>query len=304
VRGPALAAAGLLLALAGLPLAAGSAAAHGDPAPPVTAGLPVVLAVEPATPGLVVTVIDGGARLRLDNGTPGPVDVRPPDGAARVGEPVVPPGGSAAWADPRLAAPTPGWTLPLLVGEAPAAVRGGWSWPPDPDPAPWWALAVAVAAGTFCLGGTAVLHRGDGRPARTAELGVAGVAVAVVAAHIVHVLGAVQVAAQPPSVGGVLAAAGLGPLCWAFGLLGAGLTGAGRSLGPAVCGTAGALAALLTALDTADFARPVLATGLPFELDRVATVVAFGGGAGLLLAGWVALSARPAEPVASPAPAG
>jgi hypothetical protein len=161
-----------------------------------------------------------------------------------------------------------------------------------------------VAAGTFCLGGTAVLRRADGRRTRAAELGVAGVAVAVVAAHVLHVVGAVQVGARAPSVGGVLAGAGIGPLCWALGLLGAGLTGAGRPLGPPACGTAGALAALLTALDTVDFARPVLATGLPFDLDRMATVVAFGGGTGLLLAGWAALSARPAEPVTAAAPAG
>jgi hypothetical protein len=301
VRSLVRAAAGLLLALAVLPLAAGSAAAHGDPAPPVADGLPVVLGVEPAVPGLVVTVIDGGARLRLDNATPGPVEVRPPDGAARAGEPVVAAGASAAWTDPRLAAPTAEWAVPLLVDGAPAAVRGGWSWPPAPAPAPWWALAVAVAAGTFCLGGTAALRRADGRPARPAELGVAGVALAVVAAHVLHVVGAVQVAAQPPSVGAVLVAAGIGPVCWAFGLVGAGLVVAGRAMGPAVCGTAGALAALLTALDTADFARPVLATALPFDLDRAATVVAFGGGVGLLLGAWVALSAARPEPAAASA---
>lgn len=293
--------AGLLLALAVLPLAAGSAAAHGDPAPQAVAGLPVVLAVEPAVPGLGVTVIEGGARLRLDNAGAGPVDVRPPDGATRTGEPVVPAGASAAWADPRLAAPAPGWTLPLLVDGRPAAVRGGWSWPPDPAPAPWWALAAAAVLGTFCLGGTAALRRAEGRPARPAELGVAGVALAVVVAHVVHVVGAVQVGARPPSVGGVLAAAGIGVACWALGLVGAGLVGAERALGPTVCATAGALAALLTALDTAGFARPVLATGWPFDVERMTGVVTFGGGLGLLLAGWVALSLPPRD---TPGPAG
>jgi hypothetical protein len=127
--------AGLLLGLAVLPMAAGSAAAHdADPAPPAVAGLPVVRAVEPAVPGLAVTVIEGGARLRLDNATAGPVDVRPPAGAARTGEPVLPAGGSAAWADPRLAAPVPGWTLPLLVDGRSVAVRGGWSWAARPGP--------------------------------------------------------------------------------------------------------------------------------------------------------------------------
>jgi hypothetical protein len=283
--------AGLLLGLAVLPMAAGSAAAHdADPAPPAVAGLPVVRAVEPAVPGLAVTVIEGGARLRLDNATAGPVDVRPPAGAARTGEPVLPAGGSAAWADPRLAAPVPGWTLPLLVDGRSVAVRGGWSWPPDPAPAPWWALTTAVALGTFCLGGTAALRRADGSPARAAELGLAGVALAVVAGHVLHVVGAVQVGPQPPSVGGVLAATGIGLVCWGFGLLGAGLVVARRDLGPAACATAGALAALLTGLDTAGFADPVLATALPFDLDRVSTVVTAGGGLGLLLTGWAALS--------------
>jgi hypothetical protein len=258
----------------------------------------VVLAVEPAVPGLAVTVVEGGARLRLDNGTAGPVDVRPPDGAERAGEPVVPAGASAAWADPRLAAPSAEWALPLLVGGTPVALRGGWSWPPDPEPAPWWALALAAASGTFCLGGTAALRRADGRPARSAELGVAGMALAVVAAHVVHVVGAVQVAAQPPSAGGALAAAGIGVAGWALGLVGAALVVAGRAIGPTVCGTAGAVAALLTAPDTAGFARPVLATGWPFDVDRVTSVVTFGGGLGLLVAGWVALSVtRPAHPV-------
>jgi hypothetical protein len=103
----------------------------------------------------------------------------------------------------------------------------------------------------------------------------------------------VQVAAQPPSVAGVLAAAGIGVACWALGLLGAALVVADRLVGPTVCATAGALAALLTALDTAGFARPVLVSGWPFGLDRATTVLAFGGGLGLLLTGWVALSVTP-----------
>jgi hypothetical protein len=286
--------AGLLLALAALPLAAGSAAAHGDPAAPAVAGLPVVLAVEPAVPGLVITVIEGGARLRLDNGTAESVDVPPPGGAARTDEPLVPAGASAAWADPRLAAPTPEWTLPLLVGATPAAVRGGWTWPPDPAPAPWWALTAAAALGVFCLGGTAALRRADGQAARAAELGLAAAALAVVGAHVVHVAGAVRVAAQPPSMAGMVAAAGIGVVCWLFGLVGGGLVAAGRAVGAAVCGTAGALAALLTVLDTAGFTQPAPATALPFDLDRATTVITFGGGLGLLLVGWVALSrARP-----------
>lgn len=291
MRSPAGIATGLLLALAALPLWAGSAAAHGDAEPTVGDSLPVVRAIEPAVPGLTITVIEGGARLRLDNGTAHQVDVV--SAATRV-----PPGGSTAWADPRVTDAS--WTLPLLVGGQPVTVSGERVSPAAPAAAPWWALTLAAALGTFCLGGTAALRHRDGRPSRAADLGVAGVALAVVTAHVLHVVGSVLVAAAPPSAGGVLAAAGLGVLCWFLGLLGAGLVVARQPLGTAVCGSAGALAALLTGFDTAGFARPVLAFGWAFDLDRATTVVAFGGGLGLLLVGWVALSTGSDERAVQP----
>jgi hypothetical protein len=122
------------------------------------------------------------------------------------------------------------------------------------------------------------------------------VALAVVGAHVLHVVGAVQVGARPPSVGGVLAATPIGLVCWALGLLGAALVVTRHDLGPAACATAGALAALLTVLDTAGFADPVLATALPFDLDRLSTVLTAGGGLGLLLTGCAALSPQADRP--------
>jgi hypothetical protein len=287
----------LLLALIGLFLlvGAGPAVAHGDVEGPPAASLPVLLGVEPAVERLDVTVIEGGRRLRVDNGTDRTVEVLPPEGRGRGGEPVVPPGASAAWTDARLAEPAApdapaAWEVPLLVGGEPVVVRGDRVWPPAPSPAPWWALTAAAALGTFCLGGTVALRRRDGEPgARAAELGVAAVAVVVVAAHVVHVLGAALVLAVPVSVGAVLGAAGLGVACWVLGLAGVGLVAARRPLGMSVCAAAGALAALLTAFDVTGFHRAVLAFGWSFDLDRLTTVVAFGGGLGLLLTGWAVL---------------
>ena len=93
---------GLLLAVLALPLLAGVAAAHGGGAdePPADSS-PRVLAVEPPVPGLDVVVIDG-ARLRIDNRTDRPVTVLPAAGTDRGDVPVVAPGRSAAWADPRI----------------------------------------------------------------------------------------------------------------------------------------------------------------------------------------------------------
>jgi hypothetical protein len=291
----------LLLALVGLFLLAGAgpAAAHGDVAGPPATSLPVLLGVEPVVgldvAGLDVTVVEGGPRLRLDNGTEHTVEVLPPTGWGPGQEPVVPPGASVAWTDPRLAEPAAGgptrWEVPLLVGGQAVVVRGDRVWPPAPAPAPWWALTAAAALGTFCLGGTAALRRRDGEPgARAAELGVAAVTLLVVAAHVVHVLGAALVLAVPISVGVVLGAAGIGVGCWLLGLAGAGLVAGRRPLGIPVCATAGALAALLTGFDVTGFHRAVLAFGWSFDLDRLTTVVAFGGGVGLLVTGWAALS--------------
>src|SRR4051794_41976292 len=83
-------AAGALLAVVLLPLGATSAAAHGGTeTPAVVSSMPRVLSLEPAVPGLDVVVIDGGARLRLDNDTgppgagAGPGGRRPPGGPPR-----------------------------------------------------------------------------------------------------------------------------------------------------------------------------------------------------------------------------
>lgn len=292
--------AGALLAVVLLPLGATSAAAHGGTeTPAVVSSMPRVLSLEPAVTGLDVVVIDGGARLRLDNGTAQPVTVPGTEG----GRPrVVPPGGSAAWTDARLgdpAAPPAGdgaWAVPLAVGDLPVTVRGDRVWPPAPHPFPWWALTVAALLGTYTVGGLAV-ERGRPGGARTA---LAGVVLVVTAAYVVHVIGSSLVVAEPPGLVALLGAAGIGMAVWLLGPLAAALTLRGHLLGAALYGSVGFLTALLTLSDTLTFHRAVLAFGGPFDLDRIATVITFGGGLGLFL---VAITAfRRVEPAVEPAP--
>ena len=289
--------AALLLSLLLVPFGAGVAAAHGGATEePVARSLPRVVAVEPAVPGLDVVVVEGGARLRIDNGTGRPVAVDQ--------GPVVPPGGSAAWGDARLGDPAaaPGdtvttWTIALVVGDLPVTVRGDRVWPPPPHPFPWWALTVAALLGTYTVGGLAVERGGRGRAATAT----AGVTLLVVAAYTVHLLGSVLVLAVPPGPAVLLAAAGLGTACCLLGLVAAGLTLRGHPLGLALTGPTGFVAALLTVFDTTAFHQPVLAFAWSFDLDRLTAVVTVGGGIGLFLVAITALrradAAAPAEPV-------
>jgi len=87
---------------------------------------PVILRLAPAIPGLTLTVVEYGARLRLDNHTADRVTVLPPPGSVINALPVADPGGSALWSDPRIVAaagrPKPpdarlDWSIPLRVGE-------------------------------------------------------------------------------------------------------------------------------------------------------------------------------------------
>lgn len=284
-------AAGLLLAVVLLPLGGGVAAAHGPQTPAaVASSMPRVLAVEPPVDGLDIVVVDGGAHLRLDNHTTQPVSV-PGAGTDSGRQPVVPPGASVAWADARLGDPTtpPGragaWTMPLSVGDLQVTVRGDRVWPTAPHPFPWWALTVAALLGTYAVGGLSV-ERGHPGGATWA---LAGVVVAVTAAHIVHVVGSSLVLTEPPGPAALLGAAGIGVACWLLGPLAALLTLRGQLLGPALYGSVGFLIALLTLSDTLAFHRAVITFGGPFDLDRGATVIAFGGGLGLFLVAITAL---------------
>lgn len=240
---------------------------------------PRILAVEPPVPGLRLTVIEGGLRLRIDNATAVPVQV--------VHGPTVAPGTSLAFADPRLDAPT--WELPLHVGAVPVTVTGDRVAPPPPDPVPWWSFTLAAALLTFAFGVSALRR---GHPAV-----LAGITLLTVAAHAVHVAGASLVLAVPPGLGTFLAAAGAGLVCWPLGIAGAVLVLRDNPLGVPACAAAGTLAAMLTAFDAASFHQAVLAFGWSANLDRATTVLTLGCGSGLLAVGIAVLSREeaPAE---------
>lgn len=266
----------------------GVAAAHAGGLDP-SASLPRILAVVPPVPGLTVEVIEWGARVRLDNGTGDPVDVLPV-GATREREPVVPPGGTARWADPRVeaaalvepAVDTRAWSIPLKVGDRAVTVHGERFWPPAPPGGLWWlATAGAVAAATV-LG-----VRASG--SRAAAIGLGATTLLVVGAHVVHVLGASLVPQDQVYAVVALDAAGVGIAAWLVGGAGVVLTLARRQAGVLLCGLAGAVLATVTAFDTVSFTSAVLPFDWPPDLDRATTVLTFGAGAGLFLAGFAAL---------------
>ena len=137
-----------------------------------SANEPVVLGIQPAVPGLTVTVVEAGARLRLDNHTGQRVGVLPPPGSVINALPVVDSGDSALWSDPRIVAaagkPRPpdgrlDWRVPLRIGVG-AGVGGGVDaaaraaelvgeqrWPPPPDAGLWWLVTAGAAALPFAL---------------------------------------------------------------------------------------------------------------------------------------------------------
>ncbi|MGE3288567.1 MAG: hypothetical protein AB7J32_21050 [Pseudonocardia sp.] len=255
-------------------LGAGPAAAHGGDMGAPGPDEPRILSVEPAAEGLGLTVIEGGLRLRIDNATAAPVQV--------AHGPVLAPGTSLAWADPRLEAPV--WEVGLQVGDLPVTVTGDRIAPPPPDPVPWWSFTLAAALLTFAAGVTAARR---GAPASRV---LAGLTLLTVAAYAVHVLGASLVLATPPGFTTLLAAAGPGVACWLIGIAGAVLVLREHPLGVPACATAGALAALLTVFDTTSFHRAVLAFGWSYDLDRLTVVLTLGCGIGLAAAGLAVLS--------------
>ena len=291
----------VLLILVGFGLlgGAGVASAHGDGGLGPEAHLPRVLGLDPPVPGLDVTVIESGARLRIDNRTGVDVLVLPPDGAPQAAVLLVVPGGTARWADQRVSAsavdPAPAegrraWAVPLRVGDRPVAVRGEQVWPAPPPSAAWWLATLAVAA-VAAVVGTRAVYRRSWAPA------LAGMAVLVAAAHVVHVLGSALIVEDRPLLGVLLGAAGPAVLAWLLALTGAALTLARRAYGPLLCALSGGVFALVTAFSANNFGYAVLPFIGPADLDRAAVALTLGGGAGLFLAGFAVLrELTPAEP--------
>jgi hypothetical protein len=287
-----------LLALA-LPLGAGTAAAHGDGGLGPEAHIPRIVALEPPIPGLDVRVIESGHRLRIDNHTGLPVEVLA-DSGPRTHEPLVADGGTARWTDHRVRAaaadPAPvegrrAWAIPMRVGDTAVTLRGEQVWPDPPASLPWWLATLLAAAGAALVGIRAARHR-------SWAVALAGVTLAVVAAHVVHVLGGTLIVEDQPLLQVALGAAGPALLAWVLGLLGAVLTVARRGYGPLLCSLSGALFALVTAFNANNFGYPVLPFAWAADLDRLTVVLTLGAGAGLFLAGFAALRELSPAPTA------
>ncbi len=277
----------MLLVLAALLALPGVAAAH-------AAGLttaqstPRIVGIDPAVPGMSVTVVEFGARLRLDNGTTGTVDIEQPPGSIVV-LPTVAPGDTVYWSDPRIAVlarqPPPadgviGWQIPLVLnGSQRVVVRGEQVWPEPPPAALWWAvtLAAVIAAALPVL-----LARGR----RFGQIWLAVATVVVVTAHIVHIAGSAAVVQDQPFLLVFLAAAGFGLAGWPVGITGAVLTLRGSSTGPLLCCITGALLALVVAsTDVFSFHDAVIPFAWGADLDRLLISLTVGGGLGVAAAG-------------------
>jgi hypothetical protein len=297
---------------------------------------PVILRLAPAVPGLAVTVVEYGAQLRLDNHTAERVAVLPPPGSVINALPVVGPGGTAIWSDPRIVAaarqPRPpdarlDWTIPLRAGDTPVDLVGEQRWPTPPNAGLWWlitGLAVALPAGLVALFTrppdaetvTSDLTKSpthpDGIPDSREEereeergtgwgagRGVVAVATAVVmGAHVVHMYGSSLVVAQGSLAMVFLAAAGFAVVGWPIGVAGAWLTLRNRPAGPLLCCVAGALLAIIIApADVFSFHDAVIPFAWGADLDRLLIALTVGGGLGVVAAAWLLMRRTAPGPV-------
>jgi hypothetical protein len=286
---------------------------------------PVVIGIQPPVPGLTVTAVEAGARLRLDNRTGQRVGVVPPPGSVINALPVVDPGEVAFWSDPRLVAasvkPRPpdarlAWRIPLRVGDGavPVALVGEQRWPPPPDAGLWWLLtagALVLPVGLVALGTRSSGRRVLKSPTQCAEspgsrgkrgggsaVGrwVLAVATAVVmGAHVVHMYGSALVVAQGTLIWVFLAASGFAVVGWPIGAAGAWLTARGRPSGPLLCLVAGALLAIIIApADVFSFHDAVIPFAWGPDLDRLLIALTVGGGLGVVAAAWLLMRRMPA----------
>ena len=274
----------LLLALvtAGglLTLTGGPAAAHAGGLT-ATDSRGRVVAVTPAVPGLDITAIEDGARLRLRNGTGGPVTVDAGGGTATPA--VIPPGAELTWIDDRstpdgrsvAAGETVPWTVTLDANGTAVVVSGVLTGQRRPTAAVWW-LAAALT-------GTAVvlLARRLGR----ADLLLAGAGSAAAVASIVHVAGSTLAVESAPPAGTFLSAAGINLLAWPLIVGGATTTVRGRPAGVLAVCAGGALTAVFVLPDVTSFHRAVLPFAGPAVAERILVVLALGLGAGVAVAG-------------------
>ncbi|GAA3348364.1 hypothetical protein GCM10020358_66590 [Amorphoplanes nipponensis] len=271
----------LLVATSGLLLAGASPAAAHAGGLTATDARSRVVTVTPAVPGLAVTAIEDGARLRLRNGTPSAVTVPPGGGAATPA--VVPPGGELTWADTRStpdgrAVPPGGtqrWSLVLDAGGTPVTVTGELVGERPPAPAPWWAAVLVTAAAVPLVA----------RRLRRPDLALTAAGLAAMAASVAHVAGSTLAVESAPLPGTFLSACGINLLNWPLIVGGAVAVLRGRPAGVlAICAGA-ALTAVFVLPDVTSLHRAVLPFAGPPVVERLLVVVTLGAGAGVAVAG-------------------
>lgn len=291
------AAAALALALLLLPLAPGVALAH-DGHPHPGPSIPRVLALTPDVPGLVVAVVEAGARLRLDNGTDAAVGIR-----SRADVVTIAPGEVFRWTEDAVSVAAtsegPGrWTVPLTVRGQAVTVSGDTVRPSPPPAVLWWAAAVVAAVATARVGARAPRRPGALR-------GTGAVALAVVAAYLLHLVGSAAVVESAGVAARAATAAGpVGSAAVAAGVVGGVLAVSGVRVGALLAALSGGLLVLATGADVSAFGYAVLPFAWAPDLDRAATVLTVGAGAGLFLAGFGVVGALTAGRDREPRAAG
>ncbi|WP_106325147.1 hypothetical protein [Actinoplanes italicus] len=272
----------LVLVTAGLALVVtgGPAAAHAGGLTATDARGSVV-SVTPAVPGLEITAIEEGARLRLRNGTGGPITIKSGGGTATPA--VIAPGAELTWIDERstpdgrsvAAGRRVSWTVPLDANGVAVAVDGVLVGEERPLAAGWWIAAALTGAALVLLA----------KRLPRADLLLAAAGTIAAASSIVHVTGSTLAVESAPLAGTFLSAAGINLLAWPLILGGAVTALRGRAAGVlAVCAGA-ALTAVFVLPDVTSFHRPVLPFEGPAVLERVLVVLALGLGAGVAVAG-------------------
>jgi hypothetical protein len=255
------------------------------------------LAVAPEVPGLTVAVIDGGARLRVDNGTGAPVEI--PPGGGQTGPVTVPAGESLTWTDARATtlerdlggATTARWSVPMTVGTVAVTVSGVFVAEPAPAALGWWAATAGIAVAVF------VLARRMRHP--NVVLAVAGLGA--VLASLAHVVGATLAVESAPLLGTFLDATGIGLLVWPLVALAAIAALRGSAAGVlGVCAGAG-LSVVFVLPDITVFHYAVLPFAGPAELERFLVAVVLGAGCAAAAAGAGALRALAAHERPHPA---
>ena len=275
----------LAIVAGGLLLTGSSAAAAHAGGLTATDSRSRVVDLTPAVPGLTVTAIEGGARLKIRNGTSTSVSV-PPDGGTATPA-VVASGAEFIWIDNR-ATPdgrtiAPGsrqpWSLILDVGGTPVAVNGEFVGERPPAPMPWWAAVVVTAVAVPLIS----------RRLRRPDLALTAAGLLAMAASVVHVVGSTLAVESAPLIGTFLSACGINLLNWPLIVGGAMAVLRGRPAGLlAICAGA-ALTAVFVLPDVTSLHRAVLPFAGPPVVDRILVVLTLGAGLGVAVAGAAAL---------------